>query len=144
MTTTPTLDGRIIALAQRATRAALNQVLDRHGLDFETSVVLNLVAAGGGTIPADALLAALARGLGGTADDGRRLLDDVTARGLTVQSGDPVVVGFTTAGQSLHATVTADVDDLVAQIYTGLSPDDLATAGRVLTVVTERAEALVG
>ena len=144
MTTTPTLDGRTIALAQRATRAALNQVLDRHGLDFETSVVLNLVAAGGGTIPADALLAALARGLGGTADDGRRLLDDVTARGLTVQSGDPVVVGFTTAGQSLHATVTADVDDLVAQIYPGLSPDDLATAGRVLTGVTERAEALVG
>lgn len=57
--------------------------------------------------------------------------------------GEPSRLRLTEAGRTLNGTIRAAVGELTARIYGDLPREDLATAGRVLTLVTERANAVL-
>ncbi|MGW7366953.1 hypothetical protein ACWGI8_26850 [Streptomyces sp. NPDC054841] len=147
MSTTPTVNGQVIGQAHYATRAVLERVLARTGTTFEQSVALNATATVG-------------EGDAGEGVERARLIDRMTgtlkideaavlaviaeltsAQLLETAAGDDAVLRLTDAGASLNRTIRASVGEITARLYADLPADDLAAAGRVLAVVTERANA---
>jgi hypothetical protein len=68
------------------------------------------------------------------------------ARGLVTGSipGGPGPAQLTPEGAALHAKLADAVAAVTKRVYAGLTPDDLATAHRVLAEITKRAERLRG
>ncbi|WP_034621728.1 hypothetical protein [Cellulomonas sp. URHE0023] len=132
-----TLNGQIIGQAERATRTLLERHLRDSGLEFEQWVAVNQVHTGTGG--RRALAARLARGL---------KVDDATAR-ATVESVidlglvavDEEELTLTPDGLQKFALVSAAITAITARLYGDVPPEDLAVAGRVLALVTERANA---
>jgi hypothetical protein len=143
MTTPPPFNGRVIGQAERATRAVLEELLVPHGVDFTSWVTVNLLATSGGHLPEADLTGLLTAGLRIPASAATEAVDATVAAGLTERSAEPAVLGLTAAGAEAHALVLADVDALTDRLYGDLPPDDLATAGRVLALITERATAVL-
>ncbi|MGO4749592.1 MarR family transcriptional regulator, partial [Streptomyces sp. 2MCAF27] len=50
-------------------------------------------------------------------------------------------VRLTAAGRELHESTSAETAEISARLYAGIPAEDLAVAGRVLALVTERANA---
>jgi hypothetical protein len=138
MSTVPTLNGQIIGQAEKATRAVLDRLLDAAGTTFHQWVVVNLV--GGEAITAEAeTVARLVHGLKIDEDAARRAVGDALALGLvTVEGGE---VALTAEGATRYRKLRAAIDGVTARLYGDLPVDDLQTAARILTVVTERANA---
>jgi hypothetical protein len=126
-----TLNGIVIGQAERATRAVLDRLLEQVGTPFDQWVVLNLTAASG-PVSADLLAARLRIPLPAAS----AALAAVRDAGLTGSDGR-----LTAAGRARHAEITAGLADITARLYGDLPPEDLAVAGRVLTLVTARATA---
>jgi hypothetical protein len=61
---------------------------------------------------------------------------ELTAAGLVLDGSQ---VGLTEAGRARHREIRATLDEVTARLFGDLPPGDLATAGRVLTIVTARA-----
>ena len=140
MTTTPPLaDSRAIALAHYAARAVLESVLDRHGITFQQSVTLRLVAVAEAPVDREALVGQVTGSLKVGAADAHRVVDELIAKGLLAAQDSAVRI--TEAGREVYATTTAETGEFSARIYAGIPTEDLAAAGRVLTLVTERADA---
>ena len=138
---TPSLNGQVLGEAERATRAVLDRVLARSGLTFHDWVVLNI--AGAGPVGRDHLVARMTHAL---KIDEVAVLDavtELTGRGLVEAgpSGEVSLVTLTGAGRARHGEIRAAVDEITTRLYGDLPADDLATAGRVLTVITARANA---
>ncbi|MCC9305804.1 MarR family winged helix-turn-helix transcriptional regulator [Kitasatospora sp. RB6PN24] len=141
-TSSPTVNGRIIALAHNAARALLEGVLARHGITFHQSVTLRAVVQAGGAIGRDALIAdvtgslkideSIVRGVVGQMA-AAKLLEDDPADGRRLRLAE--------AGRELADTTAAESAEITARLYAGIPEEDLAVAGRVLTLVTERANA---
>ncbi|MEO3751028.1 MarR family transcriptional regulator [Streptomyces sp. B6B3] len=141
-TTTPTVNGRVIALAHFAGRALLERVLDRHGATFHQSVTLRVVVAAGESIDRGALVTEV-NGLLKTDDSVvHAVIGELTAaRRLEEDPADPSRLRLTDAGRELHESTTAEAAEIAARLYAGITADELAVAGGVLTLVTERANA---
>ncbi|MFI8306541.1 MarR family transcriptional regulator [Streptomyces sp. NPDC085927] len=137
--TAPPFDSRAIGLAHYATRAVLESVLVRHGVSFQQSVALRLVAVAEG--PVDR--ARLAEDVVGALKTGRPeadgVVDGLIAAGLLAPDG-PSPVRITDAGRKLHDATSAETKVIAARIYAGIPSDELAVTGRVLALVTERAD----
>ncbi|MFD7613635.1 MarR family transcriptional regulator [Streptomyces sp. NPDC059828] len=141
-TTAPTVNGRVIALAHYAARALLEGVLTRHGATFDQSVTLRAVVAAGGTIGRDELVADVTGSLKTDESLVRGVIDELTAAKLL--EGDLPEVSrtrLTDAGRELYETTTAETAEISARLYAGIPAEDLVVAGRVLGLVTERANA---
>ncbi|MFD6419992.1 MarR family transcriptional regulator [Streptomyces sp. NPDC060194] len=137
-TTAPIADARAVGLAHYAARGVLETVLARHGLTFLQQNVLRAVAAE----PSPAADEAVARVVGTLKADPadiRAALDALTGRGLVAADGP--VLRATAAGRELLDTTAAQVAPAGARIWGGIPAEDLAAAGRVLALVTERANA---
>ncbi|CAL9355459.1 MarR family winged helix-turn-helix transcriptional regulator [Streptomyces sp. Tu 3180] len=140
-TTAPLADGRVIGLAHYAGRAVLESVLDRYGVTFQQSVTLRAVAVSG-TGPADRTR------LAGEVSDALKIpraeadgvIDELIAAELLVPH-EPSAVRITDAGREVYERSSAETGAISARIYSGIPAEDLAVAGRVLTLVTERADA---
>jgi hypothetical protein len=141
MTTTPTLNGRIIGQAERATRALLENLLATTGIGFQPWVILTNLATAGATLPEAELVHRVTVGLTIPDADARATIDELVELGLTERSGVDGTVSLTPAGQARHDGIQGAVNELTAGLYGDLPPADLATAGQVLTLVTERARA---
>ncbi|MFI9766471.1 MarR family transcriptional regulator [Streptomyces sp. NPDC052415] len=139
-TTTPRLDPRVIALAHYAARAVLEHVLARHGTTFQQSVTLRLAALADGPAEREHLVDGVVGSLKIDAVDAEGVLDEVLAAGLLAPDG-PSRVRITDAGRERFDTTSAETAPISARIYAGIPEDDLAVAGRVLTLITERANA---
>ncbi|MET7682310.1 MarR family transcriptional regulator [Streptomyces sp. NPDC005423] len=138
-TSAPQADGRVIGLAHYAGRAVLESVLTRHGLVFEQQITLRLVAVAGGPVERERLAGEVAAALRADETGVREVLDGlVTARLIAVDSSG---VRITDAGRELYERVAAETGVISARIYADIPAEDLVTAGRVLTLVTERADA---
>ncbi|MET8769806.1 MarR family transcriptional regulator [Streptomyces sp. NPDC004658] len=139
-TTAPRVDSRAIGLAHYALRAVLERVLAPHGISFLQSVTLRLTAVADGPVER----AALVDGVIGTVKvdegDAQRAIEDLTAAGLLAPEG-PSAVRLTDAGRAVYATSSAEAATVSARLYAGISEEDRAVAGRVLTLLTERADA---
>ncbi|MFD3314242.1 MarR family winged helix-turn-helix transcriptional regulator [Streptomyces sp. NPDC058694] len=140
--TSPTTNGRVIALAHYAGRAVLERVLARTGNTFNQSVTLRVVAAEGAPVARDKVTAEVTGSLKIEESAVRTTIDELVAAKLVEElPSDASRLRFTPAGRELYDRVTAETGEISARIYADIPTEDLATAGRVLTLVTERANA---
>jgi len=139
-TATPPANGQVIALAHYAARAVLETVLARTGTTFHQSVTLNAVSSQGGTVEDDWIIGRLTGSLKIEESAAREIVDELTALKLLEESSSGQV-SFTDSGQELFDRIQPGVREVSARLYAGIPAEDLATAGRVLTLVTERANA---
>jgi DNA-binding MarR family transcriptional regulator len=141
-TTAPTVNGRVIALAHNAGRALLEGVLTRHGATFHQSVTLRALAVAGGPIGRDGLVADITGSLKTDESVVRGVIEELTAAKLLEEDpAQPSRIRLTDAGRELHETTTAETAEITARLYAGIPAEDLAIAGRVLALVTRRANA---
>ncbi len=142
MSTAPVLSPQIIGQAENAHRPLMERILARTGTTFRQWVTLTITAAGGGIAERDQLVlrmtgalkidrAAAATTIAELA--AADLIQDLPGRGSRVR--------LTDAGQARYDQVRAAVDEVTARLYGGIPAADLATAGRVLALVTARANA---
>ncbi len=140
MTTTPPLNPRVIALAHYASRALLENVLDRHGATFQQSVTLRLVAVADEPVEREQLVGGVVGALKIDAVDAHRVVDELITTGALAAQG-PSLVRITDAGRELYERTSAETAPITARVYAGIPAEDLAVAGRVLSLITERADA---
>jgi DNA-binding MarR family transcriptional regulator len=137
-----TLTPQVLGRAEHAHRALLERILAGTGLTYPRWVALGRAAGGGAAVERDQLVARLA---------GALQLDDAAAREAIAALAaarllEPVPgagsrVRLTAAGRDQHRRLRAAVQETVTRLYRDIPADDLATAGRVLTVITARANA---
>ncbi|MEJ8672263.1 MarR family transcriptional regulator [Streptomyces sp. NBC_01614] len=139
-TTTPLLDPRVIALAHYASRALLERVLARHGATFQQSVTLRLVNVSDGPVERDHLVDSVVGALKIDASEAHSVVDELVAAELLAPQ-EPYRVRITDAGRELYERTSAETAPLSARVYADIPTEDLAAAGRVLTLITERANA---
>ncbi|MFI6273940.1 MarR family winged helix-turn-helix transcriptional regulator [Streptomyces sp. NPDC050988] len=140
--TTPTVNGRVIALAHYAGRAVLERVLTRTGNTFNQSVTLRVVAIADGPIERDRVASDVAGSLKTDESAVQTTIDELVAAKLVEEApSDGSGLRLTAVGRDLYERVTAETAQISARIYADIPAEDLATAGRVLTLVTERANA---
>ncbi|WP_345963098.1 hypothetical protein ABDE16_20500 [Streptomyces sp. BRB040] len=137
----PAADSRVLGLAHYAARGVLEQILTRHGLTFQQQVALRAAVTTENPQTRDGLVAQVHVSLKTDPAGIRTVLDELLARGLLVADGDGTHLLATDAGRELTAAVAATVAPVGARIWGGIPADDLAAAGRVLALVTERADA---
>ena len=65
-------------------------------------------------------------------------ISKLAAAGLVL---DETRVGLSEAGEARYYEIRADLADVTARLFGDFPPEDLATAGRVLAIVTARANA---
>ncbi|MEW2223208.1 MarR family transcriptional regulator [Streptomyces sp. NPDC006990] len=138
-TTAPAADARMLGLAHHAARGVLEHVLARHGLTFEQQVALRTLVTAGTPLTADDAVARVRDSLKADPVDIRATLDELLARQSIVADGAHLLP--TDSGRELLAAVGAETAPLAACIWGGIPDEDLAAAGRVLALVTERADA---
>jgi len=138
-TTTPVLNPRVIALAHYAARGLLEHVLARHGATFQQSVTLRLAAVAEGPVERDRIVEDLVGALKIDAMEAHSVVDELISAGLLAPH-EPSQVRITDTGRALFETTSAETAPLTARVYAGIPAEDLAVAGRVLSLITERAD----
>jgi DNA-binding MarR family transcriptional regulator len=144
MTETPTLNGQDIGQAHKATRAVLERLLDTTGLGFDAWVTLNVVGSSDSTLNENDLLARVVHGLKVDDASARSALGELVDQQLVSRvppaASNPQVT-LTPAGSARWQQMREAIAQITERLYGGLPADDLATAHRVLTTVTGRANA---
>ncbi|MGW7069128.1 MarR family winged helix-turn-helix transcriptional regulator [Streptomyces sp. NPDC054855] len=141
-TAAPTANGRVVALAHYASRALLEGVLTRHGATFQQNVTLRSLVTGGGSMGHEELVGDVTGSLKVDESVVRGVIEELTAKKLLeADPADASPVRLTDAGRELHDNTGAEAAEITARLYAGIPAEDLAIAGRVLTLVTERANA---
>jgi hypothetical protein len=138
--TTPLVGPRDIALAHYAGRALLENVLARHGVTFQQSVTLRVVAVADGPVERERLIGDVVGSLKIAAAEAGAVVDELIAADLVAAEGASAI-RITDAGRELYATTSATTAPITARIYDGIPTEDLAAAGRVLALIAERANA---
>jgi MarR family transcriptional regulator, transcriptional regulator for hemolysin len=141
--------GRQLGETARASRHLLNAVLARSETTFERWVALNVLAIQGGAVRRDRLQRELAEGLGSDTSAIAALLaeladDDLIVERVVPGEPDAKQIGLTEQGRALYRRLADTVARTTAQVLSGLDPDDVRVASRVLAQVKERASALRG
>ncbi|MER6738806.1 MarR family transcriptional regulator [Streptomyces puniciscabiei] len=136
-TTAPVADARALGLAHYAARGVLEHVLSRHGITFQQQVVLRAAVTADAPQTPDDLITQVRGSLKADPADIRATLDELLARQLL--NADGAHLRPTDAGRELLAAVGAETAPVTARIWGGIPAEDLAAAGRVLALVTERA-----
>jgi hypothetical protein len=139
-TTTPLLNPRVIALTHYAARAVLEQVLARHDVTFQQSVTLRLAAVADGPVEREHLVDGVVGSLKIDAAEAHSVVDELIAAQLLAPQ-EPSQVRITDTGRKLYDTTSAETAPISARIYADIPTEDLAVAGRVLTLINERADA---
>jgi DNA-binding MarR family transcriptional regulator len=140
MATTLTLNPQVIGQTERALGALMQHVLAATGGTFHQWVALNLATAAGGTIDRDQLLSRMTSALKIDQATALAAIAELTAAQLLAdRPSEAARVGLTEAGQGRYRQLRSAIDQLTARLYGDLPAEDLATAGRVLSVITARA-----
>jgi len=130
------LNPQVIGQAETALGALLGPILTEAGCTFQEWVILALIEAGGSPADRAQLVARVidARKFAGA--DVNAAIARLTSDGL-LNSGSGTVA-LSAAGQDLHRRVRARISEVTSGLF-DFPAEDLATAGRVLAVVTDRA-----
>ncbi|WP_225828727.1 MarR family transcriptional regulator [Streptomyces naphthomycinicus] len=139
-TTAPRADGRTVALAHYAARALLERTLAPHGISFLQSVTLRLAVVAEGPVERAGLIDGAVGAVKIDAAEAERAVGELTAAGLVTPEG-PSRVRATDAGRRLYGTASGESAAIAERLYEGISEEDRAVAGRVLTLVAQRADA---
>ncbi|MEU5906660.1 hypothetical protein ABZ780_20090 [Micromonospora sp. NPDC047467] len=165
MSTTPTLNGQVIGQAHYATRALLERAVAPLGLTFGQVLALNVLADGAvertrivhritSTLKIDEsvvheVIAHLVEADLARVDDGLARVDagpSTGADGLARVDAGPSTgadarMRLTDTGHATQRRVSAAVADITARLYGDIPADEASVAARVLTLVTQRANA---
>ena len=137
----PTFSTRVIGQAEKTLNAILGRQLAGTGLTEPQWVILTLAVTSSGPADRDQFTDLVAGALKiSEADAQAHIADMVAAQRLQI-TGAGSAVTVTGAAQQLHSQIRAAVADITQRLWGDLPADDLATAGRVLTIITERANA---
>ncbi|MGH3178491.1 MAG: hypothetical protein ACRDPF_32040, partial [Streptosporangiaceae bacterium] len=137
----PTFSTRVIGQAEKTLNAILGRELAGTGLTEPQWVILTLAVTGGGAADRDRFTSMVADALKISAAEAKaRVADMVTAQQLNI-TGQGSAVTVTGTAQQLHSRIRAAITELPQQRWGDLPAEDLATAGRVLAIITERANA---
>jgi len=139
------LTGQDIGQAATATRAVFNRLLAETGTTFNDWVILNdLGTSGQKANPANDVVGRLARALQTNETPIRAALTELVRQSLVNQTpaapNNPEI-SLTPAGTGRFHQVQEGIKQIAQRLYGDLAPEDLATAHRVLGIVTERANA---
>jgi hypothetical protein len=137
MQTYPPLSTQVIGQAESALGALLDPLLSRTGTTFHQWLVLTVTAASGGDIDHDQLVARVS---GARKIDGAEVeaaIAGLDAAGLA--EGTSRVI-LTAAGLARFAEIRGALEEITARLF-DFPAEDLAAAGRVLAIHTERANA---
>ena len=134
------LNPQVIGQAETALGALLGPILTEAGCTFQQWVILVLITAGGPAVGRAQLVARVIDARKFAAADVEAAIAKLTADGLL--SSGPGTVGLTGAGQDLHRRVRARINEVTSGLF-DFPAEDLATAGRVLAIITDRANAFL-
>ncbi|MGW8887168.1 hypothetical protein [Streptomyces sp. NPDC055749] len=144
MPATSTVNGQIIGQAHYATRAVLEQLLAASGTTFHQCVALNATADRDGTAERAGLIERMTSTLKIDPAEADATLTELTTAGLLAEvPGERTRLALTEPGRERQAGIRTGTDAITARLYAGLPAEELATAGRVLTAVTARANAVL-
>lgn len=138
-TTAPAADARVLALAHYAARGVLEHALARHGITFQQQVTLRAALTADTPQTPEDLVTQVRGSLKADPADIHATLDELLAKQLLAVDG--AHLRPTDAARELTATLGAETAPISARIWGGIPAEDLAAAGRVLALVTERANA---
>ena len=136
----PSVNTQVIGQAESALGALLDPLLSRTGTTFNQWLVLTVTAAAGGDIDRGQLTGRIS---GARKIDGAQVgaaIAELGAEGL-VQGTDQVIL--TGAGQARFTEIRGALEEITSRLF-DFPAEDLATAGRVLAIVTARANAELG
>ena len=149
MSSYPPLNTQVIGQTESALGALLEPLLADAGITFQQWLVLTVTAASGGRTDRGQLVARIA---GARKIDGAEVesaIAELTATGLaTAELATAELatatgpLALTDSGQDMYQRIRGAIDELNAELF-AFPPQDLATAGRVLSIVTERANAVL-
>ncbi|MGW4022152.1 helix-turn-helix domain-containing protein [Streptomyces sp. NPDC005009] len=138
-TTAPVADSRALGRAHYAARGVLEHFLAPHGLTFQQQLTLSAALTADAPRTPDDLVTRIRDDVKADPAEIRAAIDVLLDRGLLVADG--AHLHPTEAGRELTAAVGARTAPVTARIWGGIPAEDLAAAGRVLALVTERANA---
>ena len=135
----PVLTPRVIGQAEKTLNAILARLLEGTGLTEPEWVILTLAATSGEPAERDQFTRMVAGALKITDADAQARVDAMIAAQQLQITGDGVTV--TDAAVQLHRRISAATTGIIEQLWGDLPAGDLATTGRVLAIITERANA---
>ena len=141
MTNPPILTSPNIGETENALRAILTKTLAGTGLDYHRWVALKIVSESPSPMSATELAGRLEGGLKIDVATAVQTIEDLRADDIFDKAGDHL--SPTPDGRSLYQRLNEEIRRLSQQIYAGLEVDDLAAAYRVLSTITQRANALL-
>ena len=140
----PTLNGQDIGQAEHATRAVLDRLLAQTGTRFHGWVIINQLAAAGGTLGEDELTGRITHGLKIGEEAVHAAAAELAWQGMISReptAGGGTQVALTPVGTARFEQIRGGIGQVTQRLYGGLPESDLAIAHRVLATVTERANA---
>lgn len=135
----PPLSTQVIGQAESALGALLEPLLARTGITFQQWLVLTVTAASGARIERGQLVARISNAR--KVDDAtvEAAIAELTAAGVVTADG---LVTLTDAGQARYQSIRGVLEEITTRLF-DFPAEDLATAGRVLSIVTSRANAVL-
>jgi hypothetical protein len=141
MPTYPSLSTRVIGQTEKSLNAILNRQLAGTGLTEPQWVILTLAVTSGGTVERDQFARQVAGALKIGEAEAQARIDEMVAAQQLQPSSEGSAVTVTDAARQLHGRIRTVVTDITERLWGDLPAEDLATAGRVLSIITERANA---
>jgi hypothetical protein len=142
MPTTPTFSAQLLGQTEKAANAILDRLLAEPGLTEPQWVTLALAVASGGTDGRDDFVKRVSGALKISEAGAQSLLAELAVAQLVdVPDDGHAPAKVTDAGQRLYGQIRARVGQVTDRLWGDVPPEDLATAGRVLSTVLGRADA---
>lgn len=145
-TPVPVLNTQVIGRAESALGAILDPLLARAGISFPHWLVFVVTSAasasaGSDVVSQDLVVSRIVSARKISEADVRAAIGELADAGLAaVKPGADPTVRLTEAGAARFAAVRLQVEEITARLF-DLPEQDLVTAGRVLSIVTARANA---
>lgn len=135
----PPLNTQVIGKAESALGALLEPLLVSAEITFHEWLVLAVTAASGGSIDRGQLVARISDARKVDAAAIGTAITELAAAGMLIDEGP---VAFTDVGRGTYHRIRDALEEITARLF-DFPPQDLAAAGRILAIVTERADALL-
>ena len=132
---TSTLTPQIVGRAENAHGAIMNLALADTGLDRDRWVTLTLTMAADGPLDIATLIERVVSALKIPEEAARAAITALIAAGLLTESDARITASGT--GRALFTRVRGTINPIVARAYGDVSAEDLHTAARVLTAITD-------
>ena len=133
----PSVNTQVIGQAESALGALLDPILARTGTTFTQWLVLAVTTAGGGGLDRGPLVARICDARKIDAAEVESAIGQLRASGLLQETA---LVSLTERGQVRHGGIRRAIEEVSARLF-DFPAEDLATTGRILSILTMRANA---